>query len=85
MKLSETTIKTISHFEDNLVRAFRKMILGVNVTLSEKGEGKYKEAGIYEGTGQTYFIVAINEDETITLEGKTKYRFTGLKLNDIIL
>lgn len=83
MNVSETTLKTISNFEDNLIRAFRKMILGVNVTLSEKGEGKYREAGLE--VSRSYFILCINDDETIDLESPQKHIFKGLKINDIIL
>ncbi len=83
MNATVKTLESITGFNDNLIKAFRRMILGINVELSEKGKIKYRQAEL--PVDKQYFITAINEDETITLECPKKHIFKGLKINDIDL
>lgn len=83
MRVTPTTLEQISTFEEKLVKAFRKMVLGINVELSDKGKETYKDAGLSEG--RWYFIKAINDDESITLISQTHHVFKGLTLSDIQL
>ncbi len=83
MRATPKTIEQISLFEDRLVKAFRRMILGLCVELSDKGKETYKKANLSEG--QWYFIKCINDDETITLVSQNHHVFENLKLSDIKL
>lgn len=58
------------------------MILGINVeiTKEQRDSSKY-----YEGSGKWFFITAINEDETLTIQNDRHQIFSGLKLKDLKL
>lgn len=81
MRATEDTLKNISLFEDRLVKAFRKMILGICVELSDEGKDEYAKANLSEG--QWYFIKSINDDESITLVSQNHHVFSNLKLSHI--
>ncbi len=70
-------IDQIAKFRKQLQAAFLKMIMGRNVELSDAGKQKV------ESVDQDFFIVCINEDETIDLTNRGQMVFRGLKLSDI--
>lgn len=77
-------IDLIRNFDARLIEAFRKMILGINVELSESGKTIYKNAKI-ENAGKWHFIQSIESDETITLCSQNHTIFSGLSLSNIKL
>lgn len=81
MRATEITLQNISLFEDQLLRAFRKMVLGICVELSDKGKEEYAKANLSEG--QWYFIKSINDDESITLISQNHHVFSNFKLSHI--
>lgn len=72
-------MKKIENFNPKLVDLFRKMILGINVELTEAGKQRTK--GIL--TGRWFFIHSINNDETLTLMSVDQTFLKGVKLSDI--
>ena len=79
-----TATQQISNFRMELQTAFLKMIMGRCVELSDEGRKEWMKAGI-ENIGRWFFIISINEDESITLESQTKHRFENLTLKHIKL
>lgn len=71
----------IDTFRPELVRAFEKMITGINIEISEtlrnESPEKYK--------GRWWFILAINSDETLHICSQTHTTIDGVKLKDVIL
>ena len=76
--------KLISNFDNRLIEAFHKMILGINVELSDSGKIIYRNAGI-ENVGKWHFIQSIDSDETLTLCSQNHTIFRGLSLRNIKL
>ena len=83
MNATPETIEQVSRFRDVLVKAFLKMIKGINVELSDKGKEEYEKAGLSEG--RWYFIKSINEDESITLVSQKHHIFENLNISHIKL
>lgn len=76
-----TTIERISKFRPELLTAFEKMILGINVELSDQGRATHGN----HLTGRWFFITAIEADESITLQSQTHTISSGCYLSDIKL
>jgi len=79
-----SNLQIISNFDPTLIKAFKCMIKGINVELSESGKEIYKNSKI-ENVGRWHFISAIECDETITLISTTHLIFSGLSLSNIKL
>lgn len=67
----------LENFNPQLVEAFRRMILGVNIELSEQGKQKMQYTGKY------FFIHSIDADEKLTLTNVDNKLFGNMTLSDI--
>lgn len=71
----------INNFRPELVRAFEKMITGINVEISPKLRAENPE--MYKG--KWWFILAINSDESVNICSQTHTIINGVNLNDLVL
>jgi len=76
------TIKRISTFKPELLEAFKKMILGINVQITEDCREKSHSRS---PMGKWFFIKEIDADEIVTIVSQNHYIMSGLKLTDLIL
>lgn len=75
--IDDTTRKLINKFRDELLIAFFKMIKGINVELSEKGKEEIKDTE----TCRWWFILAIHEDESLTICSQNHFIIEGATLS----
>jgi len=71
----------IQSFNPNLKIAFVKMILGINVKITDEFRKKWGK----ENLGQWFFIQHIKDDESIQICGQNHDIFEGARLTDLIL
>lgn len=67
--------KMITRFKPELKEAFVKMVLGINVEITEEERASDK---FYENTGRWWFIKSIDADEKITIVSQNHKVMEGL-------
>lgn len=74
--------KRMMLFNPRLLKAFYKMILGINVEVTPEERASN---GCYEGTGRWFYILSIAADETVTIRSTNHMVISGVNLNDLKL
>ena len=82
MKATTETLNQLSTFEDNLLKAFRKLIMGNSIELSEKGKTRLKPLNF--NVDEPFYITAIREDETMQIMNRSQ-QFSVVTISEIIL
>ncbi len=77
-----TTIERISEFKPELLEAFRKMVLGINVQITAECRAT---SHCSTPMGKWFFISEIDADERVTIVSQNHYVMSGLKLSDLKL
>lgn len=76
----EQTIKRISQFNEPLLKAFDRMVRGINVRITDE----FRQEWGKDNLGQWFFIQKINDDESVQICGQTHQIFDGVKLKHIV-
>jgi DNA phosphorothioation-dependent restriction protein DptG len=69
-------METINRISTPLLKAFDKMIRGINIELSKEGKDYLKEYC----TDRWWFIQSVNADESLNIVSSSHYVFEGIKL-----
>lgn len=72
---------SIQTFNPKLVKAFEKMVLGINIEITEECRKFWGS----ENLGRWFFITAIECDESISIQSSTHQTISNLKLSDLKL
>ena len=76
----DQTIKRISKFNEPLLKAFDRMVRGINVRITDELRKEWGK----DNLGQWFFIQKINDDESVQICGQTHQIFDNVELKHIV-